>query len=172
MAGERYEVIRAGLIRIFIAKGFSDPEDLADETINRVMIRLPDIRDSYVGDPARYFWGVARYIILEAIRRREIATEEIPIAWNPVVHIDDTTECLRRCLKFLPTDKRELILDYYIYEGKDKIENHRIMASELDITKGALRTKVHHIRNKLEKCVLQCTAKLGRNKNGMPAHKQ
>src|SRR5258708_7517977 len=73
-AGKKYETIRAGLIRIFVAKGFNDAEDLADEAITRVVRRLPEIKDSYVGEPARYFHGVARNITLEASRRREITT--------------------------------------------------------------------------------------------------
>ena len=50
IAARKYETIRAGLIRIFVSKGFSDAEDLADEAIRRVCKRLPDIRDSYLGD--------------------------------------------------------------------------------------------------------------------------
>src|SRR3982751_4869329 len=71
-AGQKYEVIRAGLIRIFVSKGFSDAEDIADETINRVMKRLPEIRDTYVGERARYFHGVARFVIREMNRRKEV----------------------------------------------------------------------------------------------------
>ena len=62
-----------------MSKGFSDAEDLADETINRVAKRLPEIRESYVGDPVRYFHGVARFIIREMIRRKEVAVEVVPV---------------------------------------------------------------------------------------------
>src|ERR1044072_3590569 len=74
-AGQRYEVIRAGLIRIFVSKGVSDAEYYTDEAIDRVMRRLPEIQSGYVGDPARYFHGVARNIVLEAGRRKEVATD-------------------------------------------------------------------------------------------------
>ena len=50
LAAQKYETIRAGLIRIFIAKGFSDAEDMADEALRRVGKRLPEIRDTYVGE--------------------------------------------------------------------------------------------------------------------------
>ena len=36
LAGEKYEEIRRGLIKIFGYRGCSDAEGLADETINRV----------------------------------------------------------------------------------------------------------------------------------------
>jgi RNA polymerase sigma factor (sigma-70 family) len=143
-----------------MAKGFSDAEDLADEAISRVNKRLPEIRDSYTGDPASYFHGVARNLIRETYRRKEIATDVSPVAGIQVTNRSDEYECLLRCLQFLSPVKRELILDYHVYEGHDKIEHHRIMAEELGISEGALRGRAHHIRVKLEKCVLECTQNL------------
>jgi DNA-directed RNA polymerase specialized sigma24 family protein len=140
-----------------VSKGLSDAEDLGDETINRVMKRLPEIQDTYVGEPAKYFHGVARYIIREVARRKEVSVDEVPaFSVVPDVHTDEY-DCLLKCLKFLPPEKRELILDYYIYDGRDKIAYHRRMASELGITEGALRGRAHHVRGTLEKCIEQCT---------------
>jgi DNA-directed RNA polymerase specialized sigma24 family protein len=133
---------------------------LADETITRVIKRLPEISDSYVGEPGRYFHGIARNIILEASRRKEIATDVSPVAGIRITNKSDEYECLMRCLQFLTPTKRELILDYHVYEGHDKIEQHKIMAAELGITKGALRLRAHHIRSELEKCVQQCLENL------------
>ena len=159
VAAQKYETIRAGLIRIFVTKGFSDAEDLADEAIARVTRRLPEIRDDYVGDPARYFIGVARYLILEQYPRKEIALDAIDmsrVSRLKTVEMSDEYECLMLCLDFLTFTKRELILDYHVYEGHNKIEQHEIMAQELEISKGALRIRAHHIRKDLEKCVLDC----------------
>jgi DNA-directed RNA polymerase specialized sigma24 family protein len=160
IAARQYETIRASLIRIFVAKGCSNAEDLADETISRVCKRLPEIRDSYVGEPANYFRGVARNLLLESYRRKEIAADVSPVAWIQITNRGDEYECLMRCLQFLSPAKRELILDYHAYEGHDKIEQHKIMARELSISKGALRLRAHQIRVELEKCVLQCTQSL------------
>jgi RNA polymerase sigma factor (sigma-70 family) len=159
-AGRKYEIIRSRLIRIFVSQGFSDAEDLADLTINRVIDRLPDIRETYVGERARYFHGVARNIIREAGRRKEIATDRIPESFTQSTNTSDKYECLLECLKLISAEKRELILDYHLYEGRDKIEHHRSMAEALGITEGALRTRAHHIRVTLEKCVSQCTRRL------------
>jgi DNA-directed RNA polymerase specialized sigma24 family protein len=155
-AGQKYETIRAGLIRIFVGKGFCDAETLADEAIERVTKRLPEIRDSYVGNPAHYFHGVARYLILEAYRPKEIATDVTPVASIQVTNGSDEYDCLLRCLEFLTPKKRELILDYHVYEGHNKIKQHQIMAEELEISKGALRLRAHHIRSDLEECVKNC----------------
>lgn len=139
-----------------MSKGFSDAEDLTDETINRVMKKLPEIRDTYVGEPVRYFHGVARYIMLEMARRKEVLVDEMPpLPLKPDVHSDEY-DCLLKCLRFLSAEKQELILDYYMYDGRDKIEQHRTMANELGITDGALRGQAHHVRKNLEKCIQQC----------------
>lgn len=151
----KYETTRAGLIRVFVTKGFSDAEDLADETINRVIARLPDIRENYDGDPVRYFHGVARNIIRETSRRKEISAE-VSAVWVDPEPTSEELECLERCLKQIPVEKRELILDYFLYEGHDKIEHHKELAAELGISEGALRGRVYHIRVGLVNCMRQC----------------
>jgi DNA-directed RNA polymerase specialized sigma24 family protein len=148
------------LVRIFVSQGFNDAEDLADLTIDRVVTKLPGIRDGYVGEPARYFHGVARNVIREARRRKEVATDAPPERPFRLTSTSDEDECLRRCLKLLPSEKVELILDFHVYQGKDKIEQHKLMAEELEITEGALRSRAHHIRAQLEKCVRQCAKNL------------
>jgi RNA polymerase sigma factor (sigma-70 family) len=155
LAGTKYETIRGGLVRVFVSKGFNDAEDLADETINRVIIRLADIRDTYDGEPTRYFHGVARNVIREQTRRKEFATE-VPVIWIDPQPTTQERECLEKCLQMLPEPKRDLMLDYYLYEGQEKIEQHKLMAAELAITEGALRVRVHHIRVRLEGCIREC----------------
>jgi DNA-directed RNA polymerase specialized sigma24 family protein len=169
-AGQRYEVIRAGLIRMFISNGLSDAEYFADETIDRVIKRLPEIKETYVGDPVKYFHGVARFVIREARRRKEVVTDIFPDRFLQEPYRSDTSECLSKCLQQLPRDKKEFILDYHLYKGHRKVEHHREMAGELAITEGALRTRAHHLRVTLEKCVLECIDSFGRNKTHVSSH--
>ena len=148
-----------------MSRGFSDGEDLADETINRVMKRLAEIQDTYVGEPARYFHGVGRFVMREMSRRKEVAVDVMPVSLlEAEVHTDEY-DCLVKCLRFLQADKRDLILDYYIYDGRDKIAQHRRMASELGITDGALRGRAHQVRGNLEKCIQQCIERMKANEN-------
>ena len=155
-AGARkYETIRSGLVRMFVSKGFNDAEDLADETINRVITRLPDIQDTYDGEPTRYFYGVARNVLREAMRRKEILAE-VSAVWIDPQPTSADLDCLEQCLQSLPNDKRDLILDYFVYEGHDKIEHHKAMAAEQGISEGALRGRVYHIRANLVNCMRQC----------------
>src|SRR5437762_13444185 len=57
-AGEIYEKIRWRLIAILASRGCRVPEELADETIDRVARRVADIEGTYRGDKAIYFLGV------------------------------------------------------------------------------------------------------------------
>jgi hypothetical protein len=164
-AGQRYEVIRAGLVRIFVSNGVSDAEHYADVAIDRVIKRLPEIQATYVGDPAKYFHGVARNIIREARRTKEIATDVMPVIPCEISYQSNEYECLLKCLKFFPLDKRELILDYYLYQGHEKVKHHKRMASELGITDGALRGRAHNLRVKLEECISNCVPALDKTKN-------
>jgi DNA-directed RNA polymerase specialized sigma24 family protein len=159
-AGRKYEVIRSGLVRIFVSKGLSDAESMADEVINRVAARVPEIGPGYVGEPAAYFRGVARNLLLESWRRKEVATDNPPERHLKPSEPDDEYECLLRCLKFLPREKRELVLDYHAYEGADKIATHRAMAQELSVSENALRIQAHRLRARLEQCVTECVRSL------------
>lgn len=164
-AGHQYQLIRESLIRIFVSKGFNDAEDMADEAMDRVGNRVPELRDTYVGEKARYFHGVARFLILEHGRKPEIPTEDVPVTLPEINRQSDEYECLLKCLKFLAQDKRDLILDYYLYHGHDKIEHHRVMAAELGITDGALRGRAFQVRSRLEKCISNCIPTVNKTKN-------
>src|SRR5689334_23839809 len=48
-AGQQYELIRQKLIALFQCRACAFPDELADETINRVVRKLPQIKPNYVG---------------------------------------------------------------------------------------------------------------------------
>lgn len=165
-AGQQYKNIQSGLIRIFTSNGFSDAEHLADQTIDRVADLLPEIVWGYKGRPANYFHGVARNVLHEARRRKEVATDTLPDVPFMTPEVSDECECLRRCLQFCGREKSEMVLDYHVYQGAAKIANHTIMARELRITESALRVRAHRARNSLEKCVNECMEKLEGKRKG------
>ncbi|HEX5874842.1 MAG TPA: hypothetical protein VFY60_09360 [Pyrinomonadaceae bacterium] len=138
---------------------------MGDEVIDRVAKRVPELRETYVGEPVRYFHGVGRYLVLEHGRKKETATDELPVRLPEIDRHSDEYECLLKCLKFLAQDKRELILDYYLYQGHEKIEHHRDMAKELGITDGALRGRAFQVRSRLEKCISDCIPTVNKTKN-------
>lgn len=161
LAGQKYEMVRLRLIKIFTCRGCGEPEDLADETINRVSVRLKDIEKDFVGDPLRYFCGVANKVHLEYLRRRPQPTVPLPA---PVDDDEDTTEqelqCLERCLKTLTPTNRHLVVQYYQDERRAKIEHRKHLADELGIALNALRIRAHRIRLTLQNCVQNCVSQV------------
>jgi DNA-binding winged helix-turn-helix (wHTH) protein/DNA-directed RNA polymerase specialized sigma24 family protein len=153
-AAIRYEEIRQRLIKLFEARGASYPEELADETIDRVARKVEDIADMYVGDPVFYFYGVARNVYREHLRSRR----SMPALQMLDMEIEDDErkhECLEKCLLNLSVEDRTLLLKYY--ESKEsKIGSRKQLAVQLGIAPNALRLRVHRIRSKLGKCVSDC----------------
>jgi len=166
-AGQKYEAIRCGLIKIFVCQGCIDPEGLADETIDRVIHKVPEIAPSYAGNPALYFSGVARYILLE-YKNRIAQLRILPTALPKQIEEDDEDiereyECLDHCIERLTPTNRELILEYYREEKRAMIENRKRLAERMGVTPNALRVRADRIRNNLQKCVANCLKQKGTN---------
>jgi RNA polymerase sigma factor (sigma-70 family) len=153
-AGRKYEEIRSRLIKIFTCRGCTIPEDLTDETINRVIRRIQDIGDSYSGDPALYFYGVAHNVFLESVRKKP--EPEPPPAPDPPAQVEMESECLEECLERLTPDSRNLVLEYYQQEKRAKIDRRKRMADGIGIPLNALRIRAHRIRANLQICLFQC----------------
>ncbi len=155
-AGKKYEDIRRRLIKMFSSRGCFCPEDLADETINRVIVKVPDIKDCYRGDPGRYCGGVARNVLHEYARKRTVPVSR-PKADPPEAR-ERELECLDRCLNEVAVAQRSIILRYYEGEKGTRIQIRSGMARELGTEPNALRLRIHRIRTVLQKCVGDCLA--------------
>jgi RNA polymerase sigma factor (sigma-70 family) len=154
IAAQKYETIRSRLIKIFACRGCLDAEDLGDETINRVISKLPEIRQTFTGEPARYFYGVANKIHLEYLRRKPVPTLPDPQTQSEESELRFT--CLDSCLTKLTADHRALLLSFFQEEKHAKIEHRKMLAQKLGITANALRIRVHRLRASLYGCVKQC----------------
>lgn len=154
VAGRKYETIRRRLIEIFTCRGCREAEDLADETINRVTLRLPDIIGPYEGDPARYFYGVAQKVYLESLRAKP---RQLPVpATSDGDDEERELECLDECMSRQPPPARALIERYYD-EGAIRNRDRRLlMAREMGISSAALRLRAHRVREALRQCVEEC----------------
>lgn len=151
--------LRNQLIRIFVGRGCSVPEDLTDETIERVALKLPEIAVQYTGDPAPYFYGVARNVHREYLRRpRPSSIEREPRA--PAETRDESDEnhlkCLDRCLDALREDEHDLILDYYRPGQPNKVVWRKTIASRAGLGVNALRIRAFRIRERLFECLTAC----------------
>ncbi|HRH42419.1 MAG TPA: sigma-70 family RNA polymerase sigma factor [Pyrinomonadaceae bacterium] len=159
-AGLKYQQIREKLIRIFISRGFSDSEDLADEVFNRVISKIDPISEKYQGEKSLYFFGIASKIILEANRKRELHIDEsITKAFNNEYRIDPKLECLDNCLRELPPEQRTLILSYYQVDKTDKVLIRAELAKRFDLNISTLRVQISRIRKTLKSCIEDCSGK-------------
>lgn len=155
-AGRKYEDIRHRLIKIFVSRGCCFPEDLADETINRVIVRVRELRENYRGDPAPYFGGVARNVFHEYTRKRIVPPGQ-PRP-DPREARERELDCLDKCLEQIHQENRTLILRYHEGEKGTRIQIRNEMAQELGTEPNALRIRAHRIRVVLQKCVRECLA--------------
>jgi len=56
----------------------------------------------------------------------------------------------------LSPENRELVMRYYDCDGRERIEQRKIMAEALGIAPNALRIRAFRIRAELEKCLTEC----------------
>lgn len=164
-AGRKYEEIRHSLIVIFEWRGCYDAEDLADETITRVNNKVPEVAKGYVGDPALYFYAVAKRLAFEVARKQQTRVEIEDPEKLRAPNLDDGKkdreaeyECLDQCLAQLPAADRELILLYY-QQDEATISHRKELARKCGLAPNALRVKVHRIRASLQACVNKCLGK-------------
>jgi RNA polymerase sigma factor (sigma-70 family) len=171
VAGSIYVQLREDLTKVFTWNRCSDPEGLTDEVFDRVAKKVHHLKDSYVGDPKLYFYGVARNLIKEIPKKvkMQASLQGTEPASDPRSELEQETammreDCLRSCLQKLRKDKRELILDYYAKDKQAKIDHRTEMAERLGITVETLRVKAYRIRATLEQCIERCVQRMAQNK--------
>ena len=154
IAGTKYENIRRKLIKIFACRGCACGEELADETINRVIRKVPVLAEAYTGDPVSYFCAVARNVHLEYVKK-----VPVPLPCpdpDPPEQKEMEYRCLERCMTVLTPENRHLVVEYYKKEKRAKIVHRRQLADGLGIALNALRIRAHRIRARLQDCVETC----------------
>ena len=165
-SGKTYLEMRQRLVFYFDRKNCSTPDELADETLNRVARRLEEEGTIESETPAKYCYIVARFVFMEYLReshRAGIALDEVRRQVSgdfvvPEVQNDEEKRlaCLGRCTSKLEPVSRELIRRYYVGNARVKIANRRSLAESLGITMNALAIRACRLRDKLEACVRQC----------------
>jgi len=167
--GERYLEVRRRLRLYFDRKNCLSPDDLTDETLSRIARKLEEKGSITDVSALHYCYIVAKYVFLENLRRLKAehigAAEDVrqDTAQGQSVKTESDHEarekmhgCLEKCLDELPNDDRELILEYYRSEGREKIERRSELAGRLGLSKNALILRASRIRTRLEGCVRSC----------------
>jgi RNA polymerase sigma factor (sigma-70 family) len=157
--------MRRRLVSYFDRRNRLSADELADETLNRIAWTLEKDGRIATTPPARYCYVVARFVLLEDIRRerRHVPLDEARAsrklqAGTSFVLDEDRVEKERRlesvdhCLQQLKPDQRELIVEYYRGARQQKIERRRELAQRLGISMNALGIRASRIRGTLEAC--------------------
>jgi DNA-directed RNA polymerase specialized sigma24 family protein len=163
--GERYLEMRRRLVTYFDRRNRPAADELADETLNRVARTLAQCGVIATRPPARYCYTVARFVLLEDLRRgrRHADLDETRLGvdepWSIAKATEDVAlreqrlDWLDRCLDQLKPEQRALIIDYYRETGRQKIERRREQAQRLGISMNALAIRACRIRDSLLTCL-------------------
>lgn len=167
--GQKYLEMRQRLVAYFDRKNCLSPDELADETLNRVSRRLEEEGAIESDSPAKYCYITARFVFMEYLRgaKKNVPIDDRLLQSNSSDFVqpalDDEKEikelmldCLEECTGKLEPVNRDIIIRYYFGEERVKIENRRALAASLDITMNALTVRACRIRDKLEACVGKC----------------
>lgn len=170
-AGEIYEELRLMLVKFFEWRNALFPDELADETLNRVMHKLD--AEAHAGaeriqNLTAYSYGVARLVFLESLKapaNKRVELAELPLLAVPPAPLraeqeaaesEARLQCFRQCLRALPNDTRSLLEQYYRNEKRARIDHRKELARQLSLTAEALRRRAKLGRDKLELCVRRC----------------
>lgn len=167
--GETYLEMRRRLVAYFDRRNRPGADELADETLNRIGKTLEKSGTIAITPPARYCYVVARFVLLEDIRRGrrylqvdEARTPHVLESARPL-DMDDAVsrqeqrlECLDRCLQKLKPEQRELAVEYYRDARRQRIDRRREIAARLGISMNALGIRACRIRSALESCMDDC----------------
>ena len=164
-AGDRYETLRRTLIRFFEWRG-APSEEHADETFNRVARKLE--QGTTITNIGGYCYEVARLVCLESFKGRDSKRASLDATTAEAAATDSTDAaidaerrmaCLDDCLRALPRDGQDLVVEYYQADKRERIIRRRAMAERLGVRRDALANRAQRLRDNLERCVLTCLRK-------------
>lgn len=159
-AGEKYEGLRRRLIILFLARGSREPEEGADETLDRLSRRLAEGHE--VHDIGPFACGIARRVHAEDLRRvrrhQRLRNGLVspPGLLTPAIDSEGGLDCIRLCLDRLDPGDRALIVEYYEGSGRELQEDRKALAERLGLTPTALRLRSYRLRRMLEGCTREC----------------
>jgi DNA-directed RNA polymerase specialized sigma24 family protein len=167
--GESYLEARRRLVAYFDRKNRPAPDSLADDTLNRISRTLEKSGAIATTPPLRYCYVVARFVLLEDLRRerRHVRFDDVRHAnavtnsasgeTNDAAFVQERRlECLDGCLRKLKPEQQDLIVDYYGDARRQRIARRRDLAVRFGITMNALGIRAWRIRAALENCVGAC----------------
>lgn len=159
-ASLQYRTIHSRLVQRFSYKGCFNPEDLADEVMDRIAKNPPPLRDPNA-DRVAIVHGYARFVLLDYWRERKFFWEEHDVSDVPSREDESADQeiqdlCLANCLERLGDGDGLFLLEYRKFEKGEKIRHRKAMAEARNTTLNALRLKASRLMAQLAPCVAHC----------------
>lgn len=171
-ASLKYEELRLSLITYFATRGATDPNELADETLNRVAYRLAEGQVIMVDNPIYYALAVARNVWREHLAQpykmvsltaftdapqvQVISPEDLLLEFERQLRTEQKYDCFMHCLARLSETDHALLIEYHQGKGQSNSKNRQAMAQRFGLTLGSLRNRISRIRDRLSKCLQNC----------------
>ena len=159
-AEEAYAALQHTLVKFFDWRGAGSPEECAADTLDRLAGKLDE--GTRVDEVRSFALGIARLVLLEEWRRADARAVPVDqahlerLAAPEAMEEEPRRDCLDGCLGGLAPESRDLVLQYYVAEGRSKVDNRRRLAQTLALSENALRSRVQRIRDRLERCIEEC----------------
>lgn len=160
---ERFTAIRTRLIFFFEKRNCVDPEELADATLERVVQKLDSEK---VTDLERYSFGFAKKIFLEYLRKKKATVAFLDEqkyrlqstsggGEDEAIIRERKLTCMEECLAHLKEHERAMLMEYYEFNGRLKLEQRRKMAERMNISRETLALRIFHLKKRIRKCVTE-----------------
>ncbi|MFL6255020.1 MAG: RNA polymerase sigma factor [Pyrinomonadaceae bacterium] len=158
---EGFRQCRFKLVKFFAWRYCEDPDNLADETVSRLLKNVRDGQVISADNPYSYVYAIAVNVFKEYLRAKKKGAAQTDLSEaRDVVIQQEADDCKRQCFEQLPSEKRELLERYY--QDDDSRED---IAKEQGLSLNALRLKVHRIKQGLKRCREDCRKHSGGVRN-------
>ena len=147
-----FQRCRLKLFKFFVWRHGEDPDNLADETISRLLKNVRAGQEISAENPYSYVYAIATNVFKEYLRAKKksgILTDidELRESALPVPAAD----CKKQCLEKLSPEKLELLARYYLDH-----DDRNDIAREKGLSLNALRLQIHRIKLGLKRCWKDC----------------
>lgn len=144
------------LIQIFTSRRCYDAEEMMDEVINRVAVRINTVVNKFP-NAAHCCLAFVDNVYREWLRDEKLKNSaREPPKPRPTEVLEQEDQCLAKCLKTLEKSDREIFERYFAGEGRARIDAREQLAKEKGFTANGLRIKAHRLRKRMRLCIEEC----------------
>jgi DNA-directed RNA polymerase specialized sigma24 family protein len=148
----RFWRCRLKLVKFFAWRHCDDPDNLADETIARLLKNVHAGQELSDDNPYSYVYAIATNVFQEYLRAKKKGRVLLDLDAVPEIAISVVVDdCKRHCLEQLSDAERELLAHYYLED-----DDRNNIALEHSQSLNALRLRVHRIKHRLRCCWEDC----------------